>query len=364
MSVTAPAFSADHQDVVSKFYQQIMKFETDYRAENQTKAFVGCIDWDRSTPSRVVVWHALWYYSAGDAPMFVSKLARYALNDCDRDRAKDGSTCECVIIDKNDTPVLKIPQKYLELYESQKPSLSTDDAICRSALASRQGVPRWDDRNASRDFVAEAKRRGLTPEKCFALLELTTLKSETGLPASARRSFQEYLSGSKFTDFKAFAVDPRSGDFGRSWGHTEPTTAIYRALAECRTRSQNCILWAVGNTVVARMTPEQVEAVTALDSWENALGPAHPGMGWVLNKLAESLRKNENYAQAEPLYMLALTNAEKAIELGRRDELSLANLMATTLENYAALLRETERSAEAKELEARAKAIQAKHAGE
>ncbi len=49
-----------------------------------------------------------------------------------------------------------------------------DGAICRSALASRQGVPRWDDRKASRNSVAEAERRGLTPEKCSALLEQKT----------------------------------------------------------------------------------------------------------------------------------------------------------------------------------------------
>ena len=36
--------------------------------------------------------------------------------------------------------------------------------------------------------------------------------------------------------------------------------------------------------------------------------------------------------------------------------------MATSLENYAALLRETGRDAEAEKLEARAKAIRAKHA--
>ena len=53
--------------------------------------------------------------------------------------------------------------------EPAQPRMDSD--ICRSALASRHGVPRWDDRNASRYSVTEAKRRGLTPEKCSALLE-------------------------------------------------------------------------------------------------------------------------------------------------------------------------------------------------
>ena len=47
----------------------------------------------------------------------------------------------------------------------------TDGSICRVALASRRGAALWDDRVATRYSVAEAKRRGLTPEECTALLE-------------------------------------------------------------------------------------------------------------------------------------------------------------------------------------------------
>ena len=54
---------------------------------------------------------------------------------------------------------------------------------------------------------------------------------------------------------------------------------------------------------------------------------------------------------------MVLANAERAIELWPSDELALSNLMATALENYAALLRETDRDDEAVKLEARAKAI-------
>ena len=110
--------------------------------------------------------------------------------------------------------------------------------------------------------------------------------------------------------------------------------------------------------------PPRAMLIAALDGRENALGPAYPGMGSILNKLAKSLHTNENYAEAESLYMLALANSENAVELGRWDERSLGNLTATTLENYAALLHETGRSAEANKMEARAKAIRAKHAEE
>ena len=61
--------------------------------------------------------------------------------------------------------------------------------------------------------------------------------------------------------------------------------------------------------------------------------------------------------QAEPLQKRALAIREKA--LGPEHP-----RVATSLENYAALLRDTGRSAEAAKMEARAKAIRAKHAKE
>ncbi len=57
---------------------------------------------------------------------------------------------------------------------------------------------------------------------------------------------------------------------------------------------------------------------------------------------------------AEPLVKRALAIAEKALGPDHPH-------VATALENYAALLRKTGRSTEADTLEARAKAIRAKH---
>ena len=59
----------------------------------------------------------------------------------------------------------------------------------------------------------------------------------------------------------------------------------------------------------------------------------------------------------EPLYKRALAIREKALGPEHPD-------VAQSLENYAALLRDTGRGAEAVELEARATAIRAKHAEE
>ncbi len=59
--------------------------------------------------------------------------------------------------------------------------------------------------------------------------------------------------------------------------------------------------------------------------------------------------------EAEPLYERSLAIREKALGAGHPH-------VALSLENYAALLRKTGRDIEAVKLEARAKAIRAKHA--
>ncbi len=61
------------------------------------------------------------------------------------------------------------------------------------------------------------------------------------------------------------------------------------------------------------------------------------------------------YGDAEPLLKRALAIWEKALGPEHPN-------VATSLENYAKLLRKTERDAEAEELEARGKAIRARHA--
>ncbi len=62
-------------------------------------------------------------------------------------------------------------------------------------------------------------------------------------------------------------------------------------------------------------------------------------------------------SKAAPLYQRSLAIREKALEPQHPEAV-------TSLENYATLLRETEREDKAKVMEARAKAIRAKHAQE
>ncbi len=72
-----------------------------------------------------------------------------------------------------------------------------------------------------------------------------------------------------------------------------------------------------------------------------------------LNNLAELYRAQGRYTDAEPLYNRSLAIWEMALGPEHPD-------VATSLENYAALLRQTKRADEAERMEARAKAIRAK----
>ena len=72
----------------------------------------------------------------------------------------------------------------------------------------------------------------------------------------------------------------------------------------------------------------------------------------LVNNLAELYRAQGRYAEAEPLYQRSLMIREKAVGPEHPH-------VATSLENYAALFRETARADEAERMEARAKAIRA-----
>ena len=74
-----------------------------------------------------------------------------------------------------------------------------------------------------------------------------------------------------------------------------------------------------------------------------------------LNNLASLYLAQGKYAEAEPRYKRSLTIRENALGLEHPN-------VALSLENYAALLRKTNREAEAARIEARAKAIRAIHA--
>ena len=87
-------------------------------------------------------------------------------------------------------------------------------------------------------------------------------KPKVVLPENARQWFEEYQSSPNFRDFKAFAVETSGGSWGWAEGYYKPELAIDQALRECRNRAgQECMLYAVGNTVVSGMSPEQLIGV-------------------------------------------------------------------------------------------------------
>jgi tetratricopeptide (TPR) repeat protein len=88
---------------------------------------------------------------------------------------------------------------------------------------------------------------------------------------------------------------------------------------------------------------------------EAALGPDHPKVAFVLNDLALLYSRQDRHAEAEPLYLRALTTRNIALPPDHPD-------LAASLGNYATLLRETGRPDKAEKLESRARTIRAKHA--
>ncbi len=102
---------------------------------------------------------------------------------------------------------------------------------------------------------------GLIAASCAPVSEVPQPRVE--LSSGAQLAFEKYRSDPKYYDFKAFAVDPNTGSWGWAWGYLQhPKQAIDRALNYCRKRGQACQLYAVGNTIVLGMSPEEVASET------------------------------------------------------------------------------------------------------
>ena len=91
----------------------------------------------------------------------------------------------------------------------------------------------------------------------------------------------------------------------------------------------------------------------ALAIREKVLGPEHPDVAMSLNNLAALYRDTGQYAKAEPLYQRSLMFREKSLGPDHPD-------VAQSLENYAELLSKTGRAKDAAQLVARAQTIKGK----
>jgi hypothetical protein len=82
-----------------------------------------------------------------------------------------------------------------------------------------------------------------------------------GLPLAVREAFDTYKSDPKYRDYKAFAADRASGTWGRAWSLPSAAAAMDRALYECGKKGARCEVYAVGNTVLEGVSPDQRTAI-------------------------------------------------------------------------------------------------------
>jgi Zn-dependent protease with chaperone function len=75
-------------------------------------------------------------------------------------------------------------------------------------------------------------------------------------------AFVDYLSKSKYPDFKALAANMPSGLSGVASDATTPSAAIGRARSQCEMKVKPCQLFALGDTVVVNMAKDQIDAIS------------------------------------------------------------------------------------------------------
>lgn len=116
-------------------------------------------------------------------------------------------------------------------------------------------------RQAILDFERRYKLpvTGRPTESVISKLRSNGTKS---VPEKSIMAFESYLYSPRFKDFKAFAVDPKTGRGGRGWGNRwHPRVAISRALKFCENKNKNCKLVAVGDTIVTDMPEQELDSV-------------------------------------------------------------------------------------------------------
>ena len=95
---------------------------------------------------------------------------------------------------------------------------------------------------------------------------------------------------------------------------------------------------------------------------EEVLGPGHRDVAKTIHSLAECYVAQGKHAEAEPLYERERVILKSELAIRRKDREPKHPLVAQSSENFADRLRNAGLREEADEMEARAKAIRAKHA--
>ncbi len=88
---------------------------------------------------------------------------------------------------------------------------------------------------------------------------------EALLPPPAQIPFQQYRDVPHSSGYKAFAVEPRSGQWGQSTQLSWPGIAVDQAIKDCRRRSaRDCRVYAVGDIIVLGLLDWQTEVAIML----------------------------------------------------------------------------------------------------
>ena len=181
--------------VAHSIYTKIMERRTDYDdlATNK-KVLAACINWQATGKNHVDLRYSYVYYESEftERTISTSRLMGGAMNGCKTTKKERNQDCDCVAVDRNGSPVLRVPKSVSESTSAagsdqqtaavvppttQETSLSDrrDPDICTGALShkreSKYGTPSWEDYSGYFSaFVNEAKHRGFTAQSCASLL--------------------------------------------------------------------------------------------------------------------------------------------------------------------------------------------------
>lgn len=94
---------------------------------------------------------------------------------------------------------------------------------------------------------------------CAAPESTLQAQRSTSVPPGFER--YQIFSAMDFTDFRAFAMNTETGRWGYTVHSNSPKKAMDRAINRCERTGQKCRLYALGDTIVEGMSPEQIAEI-------------------------------------------------------------------------------------------------------